>query len=121
MILECVTAACLTVQPPDVPEQWARLADCETGDWIGDEHVDGSARWRWGDPDEETPPWGGGQFHGGLQFYPDTWTWLRPEHYPEQAWQATPEQQVAVAERVLATQGWQAWPVCSRRVGLDKP
>jgi hypothetical protein len=38
--------------------------------------------------------------------------------YPEVAWQATRVQQIQVGRRVLAEQGWQAWPVCSRRLGL---
>ncbi|AXK37638.1 LysM peptidoglycan-binding domain-containing protein [Streptomyces armeniacus] len=31
---------------------------------------------------------------------------------------ATREQQIEVAERVVAEQGWGAWPVCSARYGL---
>jgi hypothetical protein len=27
-------------------------------------------------------------------------------------------QQIIVAERVLAKQGWNAWPECSRKLGL---
>jgi hypothetical protein len=32
--------------------------------------------------------------------------------------QASRTQQIAVAERVLAAQGWKAWPACSRKLGL---
>ena len=32
--------------------------------------------------------------------------------------QATREQQIAVAERVQAGQGWGAWPVCSKQAGM---
>src|SRR5690606_20551051 len=31
---------------------------------------------------------------------------------------ATRGQQIVVAERVLANQGWGAWPVCSRKSGV---
>mgnify|MGYP001793574649 CR=1 FL=1 len=30
----------------------------------------------------------------------------------------TGEEQIAIAKRVLATQGWLAWPVCSQKLGL---
>ncbi len=62
----------------------------------------------------------GGQvlFSGGLQFTPRTWNAFRPEGFPDHAADATREQQIAVAERVLARQGWGAWPGCSLRLGL---
>ncbi len=31
---------------------------------------------------------------------------------------ASREEQIVVAERVLAKQGWGAWPACSRKLGL---
>ncbi len=34
------------------------------------------------------------------------------------AHQATREEQIVVAERVLAKQGWNAWPACSRKTGV---
>lgn len=76
---------------------WDRLAQCESGgNW--------SHR--------------GGTYHGGLQFHPDTWTRHKPSGYPQYAYQATREQQIVVGERVQASQGWAAWPHCSRVVGL---
>jgi hypothetical protein len=30
---------------------------------------------------------------------------------------ASKSQQIAVAERILAKQGWKAWPACSRKAG----
>lgn len=77
---------------------WARLAECESG---GDWDYNGSD-----------------VFDGGLQFHPSTWTEFRPARYPRFAWQATPLQQIAVARRVLAVQGWKAWPACSAALGL---
>lgn len=76
---------------------WDRLAECEAhGNWASTV----------------------GTFEGGLQFHPSTWDAYRPESYPSAAYEATREQQIAVAERVLADQGWAAWPACSRRLGL---
>lgn len=57
-------------------------------------------------------------YHGGLQFDARTWSAYRPEDFPSLASEATREQQIEVAERVLARQGWGAWPACSRRLGL---
>ena len=76
---------------------WDRLAQCEAG-----------GNWSHS----------GGTFHGGLQFHPDTWNRHKPSGYPQYAYQASRSQQIAVAERVLASQGWAAWPACSSRLGL---
>lgn len=57
-------------------------------------------------------------YHGGLQFDARTWSAFRPDGFPALASEATREQQIEVAERVLARQGWGAWPACSRRLGL---
>ena len=110
------------VQEAPKPERnvWDRLAECESGNWIngGQSFEEGSARWYWAKPGTEVPPWGTRIHHGGLQFHPDTWTWLKPDGYPQYAYDATREQQIVVAERVLEAQGWRAWPVCSRKLGL---
>jgi hypothetical protein len=57
-------------------------------------------------------------YHGGLQFDTRTWNEFRPDGFPQLASEATREQQIEVAERVLARQGWGAWPACSLRLGL---
>jgi resuscitation-promoting factor RpfB len=57
-------------------------------------------------------------YYGGLQFHPGTWNRNRPVDFPPFANEATREQQIVVAERVLARQGWGAWPGCARRLGL---
>jgi hypothetical protein len=57
-------------------------------------------------------------YHGGLQFDARTWNEFRPDDFPQLASEATREQQIEVAERVLARQGWGAWPACSLRLGL---
>jgi resuscitation-promoting factor RpfB len=58
------------------------------------------------------------EYHGGLQFLTRTWNAFRPADFPALASEATREQQIAVGERVLAAQGWRAWPACSRKLGL---
>ena len=56
----------------------------------------------------------GNGYSGGLQFHPATWNGHGGQQYAPYAHQATREQQIAVAERVLATQGIGAWPTCGR-------
>lgn len=60
----------------------------------------------------------GNGYHGGLQFSPQTWTGHGGGEFSSSAANATREQQIAVAERVLASQGWGAWPSCSAKAGL---
>lgn len=82
---------------------WDRLAQCEShGQWNYGPHSG----------------WGSGIYHGGLQFHPNTWNAYGGQQYALYAYQASREQQIAVAERVLASQGWVAWPSCSRKLGL---
>ena len=81
---------------------WDALARCEA-----------SGRW-----DAVRTSGGRVLFSGGLQFTPRTWNAFKPDGFPELAADATREQQIEVAERVLARQGWGAWPSCSRRLGL---
>ena len=75
---------------------WDALAQCESG---GD--------------------WGintGNGYSGGLQFSPSTWAAYGGSG---SAADASREQQIAVAERVLDGQGWGAWPSCSSQLGLN--
>jgi hypothetical protein len=102
---------------PAERSRWDRLADCESGEWVdgGASFVEGSARWDYGiDFAHE----GYEQFEGGLNFAAGTWDAFRDPDMPDHAGNATREQQIVVAERVLAEQGWGAWPRCSEMVGL---
>ncbi len=54
----------------------------------------------------------GNGYHGGLQFTQGTWAAHGGGQYAPSAQMATKEEQIAVAERVLASQGKGAWPVC---------
>ncbi|CAB0500647.1 resuscitation-promoting factor [Corynebacterium diphtheriae] len=60
----------------------------------------------------------GNGFTGGLQFVDSTWLGLGGGVYAPQAYLATREQQIAIAEKVLAVQGWGAWPACTAKLGL---
>jgi len=82
-----------------VPEYpWGVLSACES-----------NRRWSYN---------GSSGFDGGIQFHPGTWSSFKLAGYPRYAWQASPRMQVLAGGRVLASQGWGAWPACSRALGL---
>src|SRR5947209_13237823 len=81
--------------------EWDRVASCESGG-------------NWGINT-------GNGYHGGLQFSQGTWAAHGGGEYATSANQATRDQQIAVAERVLATQGRGAWPVCGRGLSSATP
>ncbi|MGO4236436.1 transglycosylase family protein [Pseudarthrobacter sp. YAF2] len=58
----------------------------------------------------------GNGFSGGLQFTSGTWAAYGGTGSPADA---SREQQIAVAERVQASQGWGAWPSCASQLGLS--
>ncbi|TDN42479.1 LysM domain-containing protein [Curtobacterium flaccumfaciens] len=57
----------------------------------------------------------GNGYYGGLQFTLGTWQANGGAGNPASAGR---DAQIAVAERVLASQGWGAWPACSAKLGL---
>ncbi|MDT5028747.1 MAG: resuscitation-promoting factor RpfA [Micromonosporaceae bacterium] len=59
----------------------------------------------------------GNGFYGGLQFTQSTWAGYGGTQYAASADLATREQQIAIAEKVLAGQGIGAWPVCGAQAG----
>ncbi len=61
----------------------------------------------------------GNGYQGGLQFSPSTWLGYGGGQFASAAHYASREQQIAIAEKVLAGQGRGAWPVCGR--GLSGP
>ena len=77
---------------------WDRVAQCESG----------------GDWSINT----GNGYEGGLQFSPSTWRAYGGEQYAAHAYNASREQQIAIAERVLQGQGWGAW-TCAGMVGAS--
>jgi hypothetical protein len=71
---------------------WSAIAACESGgNWAANT---------------------GNGFYGGLQFTEGTWLANGGGQYALSANLATPAEQIAVAQRVLASQGIGAWPVC---------
>lgn len=77
---------------------WDKLANCESsGNW----HINT-----------------GNGYYGGLQFSASTWRGFGGTKYAARADLATKSQQIEIAEKVLDVQGWQAWPACSRKLGL---
>ncbi|WP_329130019.1 transglycosylase family protein [Streptomyces sp. NBC_01476] len=62
----------------------------------------------------------GNGYYGGLQFASSTWKSFGGTAYAPRADLATKNQQIAVAEKVLRSQGPGAWPVCSARAGLTR-
>jgi hypothetical protein len=83
---------------PAVPSVWTMLAGCEsTGNWRAN-----TGNGYYGGLQMDMTFW---RSHGGLAYAP------RPDL-------ASVSAQVAVAIRGQAVQGWGAWPVCSRRLGL---
>ncbi|MFE5326553.1 transglycosylase family protein [Embleya sp. NPDC056575] len=79
---------------------WDKVAQCEsTGNWKINT---------------------GNGFYGGLQFTQSTWNEFGGSQYAARADQATKSQQIAIAEKVLKSQGPGAWPVCSVKAGLTR-
>jgi hypothetical protein len=90
-------AAAPAAAPASVPAasggvNWSAIAACESGgNWSANT---------------------GNGFYGGLQFTQQTWQANGGGQYAASADQASASQQIAVAQRVLASQGIGAWPVC---------
>jgi nucleoid-associated protein YgaU len=58
----------------------------------------------------------GNGYTGGLQFSASTWA---AHGGTGSAATASREQQIAVAQKVQASQGWSAWPACAAKLGLS--
>ena len=95
-----VVGAPLTVlaAPASAANNWDAVAQCESGG-------------NWGINT-------GNGFGGGLQFTPSTWAAYGGSG---SAQNASKDQQIQVAERVLAGQGKGAWPVCGTGLGSASP
>ncbi|AKL66422.1 transglycosylase family protein [Streptomyces sp. Mg1] len=79
---------------------WDQVAECESGgSWSAN---------------------AGTGAYGGLQFSQEEWKNAGGLSYAERADLASRSQQIAVAERVLASQGPEAWPLCASPAGLTK-
>ncbi|MBA0049924.1 LysM peptidoglycan-binding domain-containing protein [Streptomyces sp. AJS327] len=79
---------------------WDKVAQCEsTGNWSINT---------------------GNGYYGGLQFAQSTWEGYGGTQYAPRADLATKDQQITVAEKVLAGQGPGAWPLCGPKAGLSQ-
>lgn len=81
---------------PYDPATWDRLAVCESG----------------GNWSIST-----GMFEGGVQFLNSTWLAVGGGQYAQHAYEASREDQIAMAIQLWQVQGWNAWPTCSRQMG----
>ena len=92
-----VTGVAVTAAPAEAASTstWDRLAQCEAG---GNWHINT-----------------GNGYYGGLQFSMSTWSAHGGSGNPASASKGT---QIKIAERVLGSQGWGAWPACSSKLGL---
>ncbi|MEU6354713.1 transglycosylase family protein [Streptomyces sp. NPDC047072] len=79
---------------------WDQVANCESG---------GS----WSEN-------AGNGYYGGLQVSQENWEKYGGLQYAETADLASRNQQIAVAEKILADQGIAAWPTCGLLAGLSK-
>lgn len=74
---------------------WDAIAQCESGgNWSTDT---------------------GNGYYGGLQFTLSSWQAYGGTGNPSQA---SRDEQIAVAQKLQAAQGWSAWPICSLKAGV---
>lgn len=78
---------------------WDQIAQCESGgNWAIDT---------------------GNGYSGGLQFNAQTWAAYGGTAYAPTAAGASREQQIEIASKVQAAQGWGAWPACTAKLGMS--
>ena len=95
------------------PARRVRVAASPAGaTWTWDELAECESNQRWGVVRDI--------YQGGLQIDARNWDAYRTAHFPdfpEDGQLATREQQIAVAERILARQGlYRGWPTCGPRI-----
>jgi resuscitation-promoting factor RpfA len=94
LLLSATLLMSFTTIPAHADVDWDSVAQCESGgNWAINT---------------------GNGYHGGLQFTPGTWAANGGSGSAENA---SREEQIRVANNVLATQGIGAWPVCGARGG----
>ncbi|MFI5863352.1 transglycosylase family protein [Streptomyces sp. NPDC051546] len=111
-VLAAASPGAAAAPPPPRPGAPGRAVDCGPGgQWPWDCVADCESGGRWA---VNT----GNGFYGGLQFWQPTWEEHGGLAFAPRADLATREQQIRVGEELLASQGWEAWPVCAKRYGL---
>ena len=84
-----------TSAPAPSGSVWTSLAACESGgNWAANT---------------------GNGYYGGLQFSLSSWRAIGGSGYPHEASAST---QIAMGQRLQASQGWGAWPGCAAKLGL---
>ena len=90
------TAMVAASAPANAASTWDRLAQCESG----------------GNWSTNT----GNGYYGGLQFSQSTW---KAYGGHGSAHNASKAEQIRVATKVQASQGWGAWPACTAKLGIS--
>jgi len=85
-----------TTAPANAASTWDKLAQCESG----------------GNWSINT----GNGYYGGLQFSLSTWKAFGGSGMPNQASKA---EQIRIATKIQASQGWGAWPACTAKLGIS--
>lgn len=87
-----------TAAPAPSGDVWTNLAQCSSnGNWTSHR---------------------GTSVSGGLAIKTATWTLFGGRRFAPQPYQATKDQQLSVGEKIVAAQGWRAWPKCAAQLGL---
>ena len=95
-----VTTGIAVSAPAQAASVWDTVAACESGgNWATNT---------------------GNGFYGGLQFTSGTWLGHGGGEFAPRADLASRDAQITIAQRVLASQGPGAWPVCGRKAGLNR-
>jgi resuscitation-promoting factor RpfA len=93
-----ITGSAMAAPSAQSDATWDKLAKCEsTNNWKANT---------------------GNGFKGGLQFTESTWKAFGGKEFAAHPNQASRAEQIAVAKKVQAEQGWNAWPTCSSKLGL---
>jgi hypothetical protein len=90
-----ITPLVVGASPANADVNWDAIAQCESG---GNWNINT-----------------GNGYQGGLQFSPSTWRAHGGARYAGSAHNASRNQQITVAKRVLRSQGIGAWPTCGKR------
>ncbi len=95
---------------PEATTETVALTEPAPGIWDDLARCESTSRWNLNS----------GRYTGGLQFDAPTWRRYGGLEFAPAAYLATRAQQILIAERTLAVQGWSAWPVCSRVIGMRR-
>jgi hypothetical protein len=92
-VLTVLTPAAAHAAQSATDAQWDHVARCESG---GDWHLNT-----------------GNGYYGGLQVSARTWASFGGHRYARRADLASRSEQIDVANRIYAADGWSPWPTCA--------